>query len=194
MTAKFKAYSDDTLVELLQSHELVAFDEIYRRYWRGLYSMAYKRVQSREISEEIVQDIFTSLWASRTSSSIANLSAYLFTAVKYKVINHQAKEVSRKSYAKEQVRMVREDNSTEEAVLLDDLNRALENAIGKLPVKRQMIFKLHRQENLSMKQVASQMGISEKTVENQFGKAIKMLKVNLKHFTFLAIIALFMAQ
>ena len=194
MTAKFKAYSDDTLVELLQSHELVAFDEIYRRYWQGLYSMAYKRVQSREISEEIVQDIFTSLWASRTSSSIANLSAYLFTAVKYKVINHQAKEISRKSYAKEQVRMVREDNSTEEAVLLDDLNRALENAIGKLPVKRQMIFKLHRQENLSMKQVASQMGISEKTVENQFGKAIKMLKVNLKHFTFLAIIALFMAQ
>jgi RNA polymerase sigma-70 factor (ECF subfamily) len=124
MTAKLK-HIQTILWELLQGHELVAFDEIYRRYWQGLYSMAYKRVQSREISEEIVQDIFTSLWASRTSSSITNLSAYLFTAVKYKVINHQAKEISRKSYAKEQVRMVREDNSTEETVLLDDLNRAL---------------------------------------------------------------------
>lgn len=181
---KFKAYSDNALLELLKDQELNAFEEIYRRYWKRLYSMSYKRVQSREISEELVQDVFTSLWAARASVSIENLSAYLFTAVKYKVINHLAKEMSRRSYSKEQLATVHEDNSTEEAVLLDDLNNALEKAIHKLPAKRQMIFKLHRQENLSMKQVASQLGISEKTVENQYGKAMKMLKLNLKHFTF----------
>ncbi|MBA4058133.1 MAG: RNA polymerase sigma-70 factor [Marivirga sp.] len=184
MMAKFKSYSDDALLGLLKLQELNAFEEIYRRYWKRLYSMCYKRVQSREISEELVQDVFTSLWASRSIVSIDNLAAYLFTAVKYKVINHLAKEISRRSYSKEQLLTTHEDNSTEEAVLLDDLNNALEKAIHKLPAKRKMIFRLHKQENLSMKQVASQLGISEKTVENQYGKAMKMLKLNLKHFTF----------
>jgi len=183
MMTKFKGYTEEALLEHLKLEGLDAFEEIYRRYWKRLYSMSYKRVQSREISEELVQDIFTSLWVGRRTVSIENLSAYLFTAVKYKVINHLAREISRKTYSNEQLKVVQEDNSTEETVLLDDLNGALEQAIGKLPAKRQMIFKMHRQENLTVKQVASQLGISEKTVENQYGKAMKMLKLNLKHFT-----------
>jgi len=181
--AMLREYSDEALLKLLRQNGLEAFKEIYRRYWKRLYSMSYKRVQSREISEELVQDIFTSLWVGKDKTSIENLSAYLFSAVKYKVINHLAKELSRKNYAEKQLAIAREDNSTEETVLLDDLEGALNEAIGKLPAKRQMIFKLHRQENLSIKQVASQLGISEKTVENQYGKAMKMLKLNLKHFT-----------
>jgi RNA polymerase sigma-70 factor (ECF subfamily) len=151
--------------------------------------MCYKRIQSKEISEELVQDIFTSLWANRETSSIQSLSSYLFAAAKYKVINHLSKELSRRSFASEQVLLASQDNSTEEAVLLDDFNRALEREINKLPAKRQAIFKLHRQEHLSVKQVATQLGISEKTVENQFGKALKVLKVNLRHFTLIGIIS-----
>jgi RNA polymerase sigma-70 factor (family 1) len=182
MMAKLREYSDEALLKLLRHDGLEAFEEIYRRYWKKLYSMSYKRVQSREIAEELVQDIFTSLWIGKDKASIENLSAYLFSAIKYRVINHLAKELSRKSYAEQQLAVAKEDNSTEETVLLDDLEGALQEAIGKLPAKRQMIFKLHRQENLSIKQVASQLGISEKTVENQYGKAMKMLKLNLKHF------------
>jgi RNA polymerase sigma-70 factor (family 1) len=182
MMAKLREYSDEALLKLLRHEGLEAFEEIYRRYWKKLYSMSYKRVQSREIAEELVQDIFTSLWIGKDKASIENLSAYLFSAIKYRVINHLAKELSRKSYAEQQLAVAKEDNSTEETVLLDDLEGALQEAIGKLPAKRQMIFELHRQENLSIKQVASQLGISEKTVENQYGKAMKMLKLNLKHF------------
>ncbi len=181
--AKLRDYSDEALLKLLRQEGLEAFEEIYRRYWKKLYSMSYKRVQSREISEELVQDIFTSLWVGKDNTSIENLSGYLFSAIKYKVINHFARELSKKSYTERQLAVVKEDNSTEEKVLLDDLEGALQEAIGKLPAKRQQIFKLRRQENLSIKQVASQLGISEKTVENQYGKAMKMLKLNLKHFT-----------
>ncbi len=182
MMAMLREYSDEALLKLLRQNGLEAFEEIYRRYWKRLYSMSYKRVQSREISEELVQDIFTSLWVGKERTSIENLSAYLFSAIKYKVINHLAKELSQKELCRSAACGVKKDNSTEETVLLDDLEGALQEAIGKLPAKRQMIFKLHRQENLSIKQVASQLGISEKTVENQYGKAMKMLKLNLKHF------------
>jgi RNA polymerase sigma-70 factor (ECF subfamily) len=183
----FKAYSDEGLLKLLRQQELGAFEEIYLRYWKKLYSAAYKRVQSREISEELVQDIFTSLWANREMLKVETLSAYLFSAIKYKVINHLEKEMSRKLYHEVQVSNPAE-NSTEDAVYLSDLNRALEREIQKLPPKRQEIFKLSRQQHLSIKQVASHMGISEKTAENQLGKALKVLKVNLKHFNFFMVI------
>jgi RNA polymerase sigma-70 factor (family 1) len=190
----FKAYSDEGLLKLLKQQELGAFEEIYLRYWKKLYSAAYKRVQSREISEELVQDIFTSLWVNREVLNIEVLSSYLCSAIKYKVINYLEKEITRRNYSEIQLSTaVSAVNSTEETVLLNELNRALEREIQKLPPKRQQIFKMSRQDHLSIKQVASNLGISEKTAENQLGKALKVLKLNLKHFnifmiTFLAII------
>jgi RNA polymerase sigma-70 factor (ECF subfamily) len=80
------------------------------------------------------------------------------------------------------------DNSTEEVVLLDDLNVALQKEISKLPSRCQLVFKLSRENNLSIKQVARELGISEKTVENQLSKALKLLRMNLRHFTFLLVL------
>ena len=181
----FKAYSDEGLLKLLKQQELGAFEEIYLRYWRKLYSAAYKRITSREIAEEIVQDIFTSLWVNRHTAKIDVLSSYLITAVKYKVINHLEKEMSKKLYAAAQMQSsLTVNNSTEETVLLNELNLALEREVQKLPPKRKQIFKMSREDHLSIKEVASNLGISEKTAENQLGKALKVLKFNLKHFNF----------
>lgn len=188
--SKIQAYSDSALLDLLKAQDTPAFEEIYRRYWRVLYSLAYRRLQSREVAEEIVQDIFTSLWIHRNTVAIQSLSAYLNSAVKYKVINHLSREMSRQAYTHEQ-RLhgaLTHDNCTEESVLHDDLKVALEREIEKLPAKRRQIVRLHKKEDLSLKQVATQLGISEKTAENQYGKALKVLKLNLKHFTFFSIL------
>src|SRR3989337_4067539 len=191
----FKANSDEGLVKFLKQQEFGAFEEIYLRYSKKLYSSAFKRVQSREVAEELVQDIFTSLWVNRETLAIEILSAYLYTAIKYKVINYLEKELSRRAYSEFQIQSaIRVSNSTEEMVLLNELNMALEKEIQKLPPKRQQIFKMSREEHLSIKQVASNLGISEKTAENQLGKALKVLKINLRHFnifmtTFLAVIS-----
>jgi len=128
------------------------------------------------------------MWMNRQTLNVEILSAYLYSAIKYKVINYLEKEMSRRVYAQAQVKsLVSLENSTEETVYLNELNLALEKEIQKLPPKRQQIFKLSRQGHLSIKQVASHLGISEKTAENQLGKALKVLKVNLKHFNFFMI-------
>lgn len=186
---KLKAYSDRALLDLLRAQDVPAFEEIYRRYWRVLYGIAYRRLQSREISEEIVQDIFTSLWINRRTALIQSLPAYLSSAVKYKVINHVSRLMSQHAYTHEQQKrgIKLHDNCTEETVLLEDFNGALEREIEKLPAKRRQIVRLHKNEDLSLKQVATRMGISEKTAENQYGKALKVLKLNLKHFTFFSL-------
>lgn len=185
---KFKTYSDKCLLDHLVKGSWDSFEEIYRRYWKQLYQISYRRTQSSEISEELVQDIFASLWEKRKILAIENLPAYLLTSIKYKIINHFHREMSRRIYAENHSLGELVDNSTEETILLDDLDEALKREIEKLPSKRQMIFKLYRQENLTMKQVANQLGISEKTVENQLSKAFKMLRLSLRHFLSLAII------
>jgi len=185
----FKANSDEGLVKFLKQQEFGAFEEIYLRYWKKLYSSAFKRVQSREVAEELVQDIFTSLWVNRETLAIEILSAYLYTAIKYKVINYLEKELSRRAYSEFQIQSaIRVSNSTEEMVLLNELNMALEKEIQKLPPKRQQIFKMSREERLSIKEVASNLGISEKTAENQLGRAIKVIKMNLKHFNIFLVV------
>jgi RNA polymerase sigma-70 factor (ECF subfamily) len=183
---KVDTYTDDQLLKLLLEDDMSAFEAIYHRYWPRLYAMGYKRLKEKETAEELVQDLFSSLWINRHTVVIQNLSSYLFSSMKYKVINYMRHEIVKQNYVT-QALAVREgiDNSTEENVLLHDLQLAFDREVSKLPAACQTVFKLSRQHNLSMKQVAGQLGLSEKTVENQLGKAFKVLRANLKHFTFL---------
>lgn len=176
-------YSDEILVTLLQGGDCVAFEVIYKRYWKKLFAAAHKRISKKDVCEEFIQDIFTSLWLKRESTDIKNLSAYLQTAVKYKVINFIHHEIVLREAFHEQ-EILESDNSAEEAVLLDDLELALKAEVNKLPTRCQQVFKLSKERNLSAKQVASQLGISESTVENQLTKAMKLIRGNLRHFTY----------
>jgi RNA polymerase sigma-70 factor (family 1) len=180
-------YEDAELVELVRNESAEAFEEIYNRYWQRLYSSAYKRVGSRVTAEEIVQDIFASFWANRKTLLIQSLQGYLQAALKYKVINHYQKEAVRKRHA-QQPAPHSSANATENAVFWNDLQRALVREVSNLPDKCQAVFRLSREENLTMKEVAMRLGISEKTVENHLSKALRILKVNLRHFLILAVL------
>lgn len=189
---KFESCSDEMLLQFLLKDDMNAFEEIYHRYWPRLYSMGYKRLKMREAVEELVQDIFSSLWINRHTTIVNTLSSYLLTSMKYKVINYVRHEMVKQNFVEEKTTWSSAlDNSTEESVLLEDLQIALEREVNRLPVACQNVFRLSRQENLTMKQVARQLGLSEKTVENQLGKAYKVLRTNLKHFTFLCTLVFF---
>lgn len=186
---KFASYSDESLASLLHQGDMLAFEVIYKRYWRRLFIAAYQKIGSRESCEELVQDIFTGLWNNKDKVHIHCLQVYLHTAVRYRVIDYIHREMVRKAAMVQREEIV-VDNCTEEDVLLDDLDDALQREISKLPTRCQLVFKLSRENNLSIKQVASELGISEKTVENQLTKALKLLRMNLRHFTFLMLIIL----
>lgn len=170
---------DEELLQLLKQEQMAAFEEIYNRYWDKLYAAAYKRLQSKEVSEELVQDLFTSLWINRNVLNIhTSVAGYLFTSVRYLVLGQIQKEMVRDSY-KESLSLNRVDNSTEETVLLNDLVANLNVAVEQLPVKCKSVFELSRKEFKSNKEIAAELGISEKTVENQLTKALKRLRLGL---------------
>jgi len=174
--------SDHELLELLRHDEHTsAFDEIYKRYWDKLYGAAYKRVKSPEAAEEIVQELFTDLWERRKILNIrSELPVYLFSAIKYKVITYIHKEIVKNNYAHTHFsELSYYDNSTEEKILVDDLNSCLQSQVQLLPVKCKQVFEMSRNGHQSNKQIASQLGISEKTVENQITKALRRLRTSL---------------
>lgn len=184
----FEKFSDEKLSIMLFNGDAGAFEEIFNRYWLKLYVAAYKRVKSREVAEEIIQDLFTLLWTKKESVQIhTSLAAYLYTSVRYMVFNHFQKEMVRENFKGTfLVSNTFYDNSTEETVLLNDLNRNIEKEVSHLPPKCRSVFELSRKENKTNREIAEVLGISEKTVEGHLTKAIKQLKLGLTDISRLA--------
>lgn len=180
--------TNEEILVLIQQGDEAAFEELYNRYWKKLYNAIYSRTRSVEWAEGIVQDFFTSLWLKREKLKISSsFEAYAFTAVRYHLFHYIRKEVIRKKYSDAvKVLPVHHPNSTEEAVLLNDLNSRLSTAINHLPEKCRSVFELSRREHKSNREIAEELGISEKTVENHLTRALKHLRLSLKEiFLFL---------
>jgi RNA polymerase sigma-70 factor (family 1) len=175
--------TDEFLVERLSQSDRQAFEEIYLKYWEKLYSSVYKRVRNGEVAEEIVQDFFVYLWEKRNALVIhTSFEAYIHTAVRYQVLNYLQKELTRNNYKSTLITAERYSNDTLDQVYLNELNKIIEHEIGQLPDKCQHVFRLSRQENLTIKEIAERLSISTKTVENHLTKALKILRINLKDY------------
>jgi RNA polymerase sigma-70 factor (family 1) len=178
----FTTFSDEDLLLLLKQDKLSAFKELYVRHWKKLYSDAYKRLKSKEVAEEIVQEIFTNFWLKRESLQINVVAAYLHAAVATRVIDQYRKELTRAKY-REAFKVVHAeaDNSTEETIMLKDLVYTIEAEVSQLPDKCRSVYELSRNEHKTNKEIALYLGISEKTVENHLTNALKKLRVGLSH-------------
>lgn len=163
-----------------------AFEELYNRHWKKLYTFAYKRIRSKEIAEEIVQEFLTNLWAGRKTIVIKiSFDGYIYTSIRNLVLNCIAKETRRNAYNQFiQLFKTETDNSTEETVFIRDLYHNLERELKFLPSKCRSVFEMSRQENKTNKEIAMELGISEKTVESHLTKAIRRLRINLNVFFF----------
>jgi RNA polymerase sigma-70 factor (family 1) len=184
--------NDIQLLDLIKADHEQAFKEIYNRYWKQLYSYAYKRVKSREVAEEIVQDFLTNFWVNRHKLNIqTSFEGYIYTSVKHLVLNYFAKE-ARKIEVFENIFTNTSylDNSTEEIISLHELHTVIAKEVSYLPVKCRSVFELSRMQNKTNKEIAQVLGISEKTVEGHLSKAIKRLKVSIS-IVLMAVAALY---
>ncbi|RDC64939.1 RNA polymerase sigma-70 factor [Adhaeribacter pallidiroseus] len=170
----------------LSLKDLTDFDQIYRHYWSELFDRAYKRIQSVEKAEEIIQDLFVELWEKREQIEIReSLEAYLFGALKFRILNYLRHEKTLESH----LRIIREHavkttNNLEEEIYINDLEAAYKNQVDNLPEKCRAVFELSRQEQLSFKEIALRLNVSVNTVEKHVGKALRVLRLHLKDFTF----------
>jgi RNA polymerase sigma-70 factor (ECF subfamily) len=180
---EYKLLSDELLVKLLKANEDEAFREVFLRHWQPLFLMALRRIRSREVAEELVQNVFVSLWEKRQTANIIRLECYLKTAIKYQTINYLKSIVLDRKFAAYAVQQTGEpDNGGESILLIHELNAAIDKAARQLPPKTQLVFRLSRQENRSVKEIAESLNISEKTVEYHITQSLKVMRLHLKEF------------
>jgi DNA-directed RNA polymerase specialized sigma24 family protein len=94
MQTALSEISDERLVLLLLNEDQDAFAKIYEKYWKKLLGMAIYKTNDRVVAEEIVQELFVSLWEKRKSAVIHNLENYLFVSLKYLIIHHIKKVIA----------------------------------------------------------------------------------------------------
>jgi len=177
--------TDLELVEQLNSGERTAFEAIYTKYAKSMHTYVYKRVKLKPVSEEIVQEIFISLWSKHGTLEITtSLEAYLYGACKYKILTYMRSDLVRKRYAADFLVFItgRYDNSVEEFMNLADIREIIEESIRELPDKCQMAFRLSRTDFLPIPEIAQKMNISTRTVENYLSQALRHLRTTLGEF------------
>jgi RNA polymerase sigma-70 factor (family 1) len=176
-------FTDEQLVSQLSENSKRAFEEIYDRYWYKLFCISFHQTGSREESEELVHDLFESLWKRRAESNISHLSSYLVISMKYLITNHLKSKITWRKY-QEYVLLnkMQEISSTEENIQFNDLSEAIDKAMKKLPEKTSKVFQLSRFENQSVKSIAKELRISEKAVEYHITRSLKVLKDNLSMY------------
>lgn len=180
--AAYGKFTDEELTALLIEGDHAAYTEIYHRYWKKLFYIAGKKLGNMEEAEEVVQNIFMSLWNRRAVITITTtLGAYLTTSVKYWIIKILDKQYHQQKYAKSIASNVLDD-STQQWLEFLDLKEILDRYVSELPEKCQLVFNMSRNLNMSQKQIAEELNISEKTVEAHMGKAIKTLRTRFNHF------------
>lgn len=175
-------YTDTNLLELLAQHDRLAFDTLYDRYWELLYHAAYKRLKDKEQCRDIIQDVFVDLWCRRGQVKISNLKAYLLTAVRFQVYKVIAKEKAGPAFFELYETIASSSFGAEGNIMEKELLHYVKAWIDVLPEKKRRIFLLHTEEDLSTKEIADELSISQKTVQNQLGTTIQRLRLHIASF------------
>jgi RNA polymerase sigma-70 factor (ECF subfamily) len=168
-------------MERIRSGDESAFEALFRALAPGLCALATRYVDSRQVAEELVQDLFLELWTRRADLHIEQaLTSYLFTATRNRALNHVKRERHLSQWRTQTARLIDETDRSapNDSELLDALE--LQDAIDHLPARCRLIFMLNRQQDMTYGEIARSLGLSVKTVETQMGRALKALRERLK--------------
>lgn len=175
---RYHLHEDKLLLGLLRQGDQHAFDVIYTRYARELLIKAHYKTGLKEISEDIVQDIFTGLWVKREQLEIRqSLGAYLNGILDHKIIDYYRQACTHLRHLDQLIEMLDQpEMSPVDKMAYKEQESALHSYISGLSEKMRAIFILSRYERLSTDQISQRLSLSNQTVRNQISKALKILR------------------
>ena len=161
-----------------------AFQALFLKYYSSMCHFARQFLNSSELAEETVQDMFVKIWEKRETLNIeTSVKHYFFRSVRNHCLNQLQHEKIKKQYAGMVLGSSKQEINPDQFYLEVDLIQRIEKSIHSLPPKRQEIFRLSREQGLKYTEIADTLKISVKTVEAQMGLALKYLREDLKDFS-----------
>ncbi|WP_051584794.1 RNA polymerase sigma factor [Pedobacter jeongneungensis] len=178
MISDYSIYDDSKLTSLLIERDNRAFSEIYSRYWPILYKHAFRMLKEEHESEDVVQEVFTKLWHKAPSlQADISIGAYLYISTRNAILNFFSKNKVHHAYLEDLGHFLEQAQEiTDHRIRERILSKLIEAEIEKLPPRMREVFELKRNKNLSYKEIAGVMNISELTVKTQMNKAITTLR------------------
>lgn len=174
----YTTLADTDLVTFLKDGDKAAFTEIYNRYKGLLYIHAYNKLRNQSEADDVIHDLFATLWTKRNDLVVkTHLSGYLYQAVRNRIVDL----ISHKKVASEYMVSLQYfiDHSPAESdhlVRANELAARIEKEIVALPPKMKAVFELSRKANLSHREIATQLDLSETTVKKHVNNALKILR------------------
>jgi len=188
----YKSLSDQELNSLLRNGDHAAFTELYKRYWALLYRNARKMLGNEEDATDVVQEVFITLWEKAPSLLENNsLSSYLYSAVRNRIINQINRNKLKIRYLNSLKDFLEKGECVTDTTIRErELAESIEKEITLLPAKMRKVFDLSRKDNLSYKEIAKEINISEGTVKKQVHNAIKILRIKFGMLFFLLLVSI----
>ncbi|KIO78719.1 hypothetical protein TH53_01935 [Pedobacter lusitanus] len=164
--------------QIMDKHD---FEHIYNIHWKSVFGIIYHYTKDEEISAELSQELFASLWEQREKIIFhKNVKAYLFKAAKLEAFDYLRTCVRQKQLLESSFQdYCQLQNCTEETVMYNDLREKLDLLIRQLSCRCQGIYRLSQNEGLNNNTIAGMLEISEKTVEYHLYKAKSFLRTHL---------------
>jgi RNA polymerase sigma-70 factor (ECF subfamily) len=175
---------DQVLIDRLQRRDEAAFELVFKANYKSLHAYAFTVLRDEAAAEEVVQHVFLKLWERSASIQISGtVTAYLYRAV-YNASLNQLKHLKIRTQHRQflQHRPMESNNAHSKDIHVKELEAKIAAALQELPEQCRTIFQLSRFEELRYREIAERLQISVKTVENQMGKALKLLRIKLAEF------------
>ena len=178
MSLLYAELSDIELLAWIKEDNAQAFATLYERYKGVMFLHAYRLLGDEDEAKDALQELFTKLWIKRQELELrSSLSAYLYTALRNQIltaISHQ--KVVDKYIGSLQQFLEEGCCVTDDWIREKELKEQIEREVALLPAKMRKVFELSRNLNLSYKEIAFELDISDKTVKKQMNNALRILK------------------
>lgn len=180
-------YDNQTIKLLADSDELSnerTFEQLFKSHFKALHAYAYTIVNDEMTAEEMVQTVFLKIWEKKEQLQVeTSVKAYLYRSVYNCCMNYLKHQKIKSNYTEHiSYSMKNEFDDASKKVQFSELETRLRAALNELPEQCRTIFQLSRFDELKYKEIAAHLGLSPKTVENQMGKALKILRLKLADF------------
>ena len=175
---------NEAIGTLLAQKDETAFEQLFKTYFKRLHAYAFTILRDEVEAEEMVQQVFFKLWERNENLSLTgSVSAYLYRAVHNESLNYLKHQKVRSNHQLHVAySMKNEVEHPAKKVMAGELEKKIHTALNELPEQCRTIFQMSRFDELKYREIADKLGISVKTVENQMGKALKLLREKLVDF------------
>lgn len=181
-------HNDAVLTRRLKENDKSAFELIFNNFSRRLYCFTLGYVHSQAEAEEIIQNVFISLWENRDMLNEAfPLHNYLYKVTINHIYNYFKQQSVRRNYRERVLLEGSEaDLEVEQSILANDLEETVNRFVEDLPLRQQIIYRLSRMEGLCHAEIAQRMGLSIRAVENHIYRTLKYIREKLQEESLLA--------